>query len=200
LVEFKNFEEQKNVFTVCYASRLLRDKGVLDFVSAAKILKKRGLKIKFLLAGSLDSSNSTSLTELELQNIIKEKVVEVLGFQHDIPSLYSRSNIVCLPSYFGEGIPKALIQAAAACRAVVTTDHPGCRDAIIPNKTGLLVPIKSPRILADKIKWLMDNPKARVAMGKAGRLLAESEFPVEKIVKRHLNIYQNLLEKSYQKN
>ena len=190
---FTNLSELNVVMTVCFASRLLRHKGVFDFVSAARIIKKRGIKAKFLLAGNLDLSNPTSLTHQDLNNIIKEKVVEVLGYQKDIPTLYARSHIVCLPSFYGEGLPKALIEAAAASRAVVTTDAPGCRDALTPNKTGLLVPVKNPEKLADALQWLIEHPKERVAMGKEGRKLAEKEFPIEKIVQNHLDIYQDLL-------
>ena len=107
----------------------------------------------------------------------------------DISALYSKSNIVCLPSY-REGLPKALAEAAAASRAIVTTDAAGCRDAIIPNKSGLLVPLKNAKKLADAINWLLDNPKERIAMGKAGRELAEREFGIEKIIQGHLNIYK----------
>ena len=90
-------------------------------------------------------------------------------------------------------MPKALIEAAAAGRAVVTTDIPGCKDAIISNKTGLLVPAKNPQKLADTLEWLIKHHEERIAMGKAGRKFAEKEFPIEKIVQNHLNIYQELI-------
>ena len=121
-----------------------------------------------------------------------EVCVEVLGYHKDIPTLYASSHIICLPSY-REGLPKSLIEAAAASRAVVTTDVPGCRDAIIPNKTGLLVPVKDPQKLADALQWLIEHPQERIAMGIAGRKLAEKEFSIEKIVQNHLDIYQDLL-------
>ena len=150
-----------------------------------------------MLAGNLDPGNLNSLTEEDLDNIKKEKVVEVLGYQNDIPALYARSHIVCLPSYYGEGLPKSLLEAAAASRAIVTTDNPGCREAIIPNKTGLLVPVKDPKKLADAIQWLIENPYERIAMGKAGRKLAKKEFRIQKIVQDHLDIYQELQENIY---
>ena len=197
LSKFKNLDNLNDTVTVCFASRLLRDKGVFDYISAAKIIKTRGIKAKFLLAGSLDLSNPNSITENELNIIIKEKIVDVLGYESDMPSLYARSDIVCLPSYYGEGLPKCLIEGAAARRAIVTTDIAGCRDAIIPNKTGLLVPIKNPLKLADALQRLIENPLERIAMGKAGRNFAEKEFPIEKIVKSHINIYQDLLKKKF---
>jgi glycosyltransferase involved in cell wall biosynthesis len=193
LSKFTNLKEKNDAITICCASRLLHEKGIFDFVSAAKIIKKKNINAKFLLAGDLDPDNPTSLNNQDLQNIIEEKVVEVLGYQKDIPALYARSHIICLPSFYGEGLPKALIEAAAASRAVVTTDVPGCRDAIILNKTGLLVPAKDPQKLADALQWLIENPKKRYEMGKAGRKFAEKEFPIEKIVQNHLNIYQELI-------
>jgi glycosyltransferase involved in cell wall biosynthesis len=193
LSKYTKFTEPKNVTTICFASRLLRNKGVFDYISAAKIIKKKGIKVKFLLAGSLDLGNPTSLTKKELEDIVKEKVVEVLGNQKDIPKLYAKTNIVCLPSFYGEGLPKTLIEAASAGRAIVTTDHPGCRDAIISNKTGLLVPVKNPQKLADALEWLIEHPQERIEMGKAGRKFAKKKFAIEKIIQGHLDTYENLL-------
>ena len=193
LSNFTSLSELNDVVTVCFASRLLHDKGTFDFVAAARIIKKKGIKVKFLLAGNLDPGNLNSLTKQDIDNIKKEHVVEVLDYQKDISVLYARSHIVCLPSFYGEGLPKSLIEAAAASRAVVTTDAPGCRDAIIPNKTGLLVPVKDPQKLADALQWLAENPQERIAMGKAGRKLAEKEFKIEKIIQNHLDIYQELI-------
>ena len=190
--KFSILEEPPGIPTICFASRLIRDKGVYEFVSAASILRKRGVEARFLLAGDLDSNNLTGLKIQDLNNIKKQKNIEVLGYQRNIPKLYSISHIVCLPSY-REGLPKALIEAAAASRAIVTTDVPGCRDTIIPNKTGLLVPIKNPVKLADALQWLIENPKKRVQMGKAGRIYAEKEFKIDKISKNHLDIYEKLL-------
>lgn len=92
-------------------------------------------------------------------------------------------------------MPKSLVEAAAAGRTVVTTDVPGCRDAIIPDKTGLLVPVKNAEKLADTLQWLIQNPSVRSKMGKNGRELAEKEYAIEKIVQHHLNIYEELLNK-----
>ena len=195
LENFTNLEESSGTPTVCFAARLLRDKGVYEYVSAVRLLKDRGIKAQFLLAGDLDINNPTGLKLDDLNKLKCEGYVEITGYQKDIPTLYARSHIICLPSY-REGFPKSLIEAAAAGRAVVTTDVPGCRDAIIPNKTGLLVPIKDSQKLADALQWLIENPKERIAMGKAGRKFAEKEFPIEKIILNHLDIYQDLLSNS----
>ena len=196
LEDFKNFDEPKGIPTVCFAARLLRSKGVYDFIAAAKLIRERGIKARFLLAGYLDNNNPSGLSLDDLNRLKKEANIEFLGFEKNIPTLYAKSNIISLPSYYGEGLPKSLIEAAAASRAIVTTDSPGCRDAIIPNKTGLLVPIKNPQKLADAIEWLIKNPKERISMGKAGRKFAEKEFKIEKIIENHLDIYQELLSKT----
>ena len=192
LENFTNLDEPKGIPIVCFAARLLRNKGVYEFVSAAKILKERGIQARFYLAGELDLKNPTGLNLKNINELKKEDCVEILGYHKDIPGLYASSHIVCLPSY-REGFPKSLIEAAAASRAVVTTDVPGCRDAIIPNKTGLIVPVKDSQKLADALQWLIQNPKERISMGKAGRELAQKEFIIEKIVQSHLDIYQNLI-------
>ena len=192
LQDFVNLNEPDGMPTICFAARLLRDKGVYEFVNAAKKFKEKGIQARFLLAGDLDISNPTGLNLEDLNIIKKEGLVEILGYCHDIPKLYNQSHIVCLPSY-REGLPKGLIEAAAASRAVVTTDVPGCRDAIIPNKTGIVVPVKNSEKLANALQWLIENPEERVAMGKAGRQLAEKEFLIEKIIKHHLDIYNNLI-------
>tara|TARA_Y100000389_G_scaffold63923_1_gene59938 strand:+ start:922 stop:2064 length:1143 start_codon:yes stop_codon:yes gene_type:complete len=190
--EFTELKEIDQIPIVCFAARLINDKGVHDFVSAARLLSKRGVQAKFYLAGELDIKNPSGLNTQDLEMLKEDKNIEVLGYQKNISNLYAKSNIVCLPSY-REGLPKSLIEAAAASRAVVTTDVPGCRDAIIPNKTGLLAPVKNPEKLADAIQWLIEHPKERVVMGRAGRQLAETEFRIEKIIKKHLDIYKELI-------
>jgi len=194
LNSFKEFKEKNGLPKVCLASRLLKDKGIYDFISAAKIIKERKINAQFLIAGDLDLMNPSGLSVDDLKKIKEENYVGVIGYEKNIAKLYSESHIVCLPSY-REGLPKSLIEAAAASRAIVTTDVPGCRDAIIANKTGLLVPVKNPKKLADAIQYLLEHPQERIAMGKAGRILAENQFSIEKIVKNHLDIYKKLYQK-----
>jgi len=192
--KFKKIDEPSGMPVVCFAGRLIRDKGVNEFIDAARMLVNQGIQAKFCIAGDLDLNNPTGLKIENLKKIKEEGIVEILGYQKDIPALFAKSHIVCLPSY-REGLPKSLIEAAAASRVTVTTDVPGCRDAIIPNKTGLLVPVKDSKKLADALKWLIESPNNRIEMGKAGRQYAKKEFAIEKIVQNHLDIYQDLLNK-----
>jgi glycosyltransferase involved in cell wall biosynthesis len=181
---------------VAMASRLLRDKGVLEFVAAARLLRERGVSARFWLIGDLDMANPVSVSPQEVAAWQGEGVVECLGHRKDVPLLYAQAHIVTLPSYYGEGLPKSLIEAAACGRAVVTTDMPGCRDAIEPDVSGLLVPPRDVVALADAIERLIKDAPTRQAMGKAGRELAEREFGIEKVVEAHLKIYQELVDKT----
>lgn len=193
LAECPMVPESEGVPVVVMAARLLKGKGVLEFVDSARLLKQRNVVVTMRLIGSLDPGNPTSIAQEDIDRWKQENVIDILGYRKDVPAQYSSANIVCLPSYYGEGLPKSLVEAAACGRAVVTTDHPGCRDAITPNVTGLLVPIKDPVALADAIQRLIENPDLRRQMGKAGRALAEEYFAIEKIVEQHLDIYQELL-------
>lgn len=192
LADYPMRPEPEGVPVVTFAARLLRDKGVWEFVEAARVLKERGVAAKFWLAGSTDPGNPTSISEDDAARWGKDGLVEVLGYRHDIADLFAESNIIVLPSY-REGLPKALIEAAACGRAVVTTDVPGCRDAIEPEKTGLLVPVRDASALAEAIRTLIEDPQRRKQMGASGRELAEREFSIETVVDAHLAIYRELL-------
>jgi glycosyltransferase involved in cell wall biosynthesis len=176
---------------VVLVARLLNDKGVMEFVEAAKQLKYQGYHARFCLVGDIDPDNPASLTVDDLASIEASGNVELWGYRTDIPSVLGSATIVALPSY-REGLPKVLLEAAACGRAVVTTDVPGCRDAIESGVTGLLVPSRDAAELAKAIALLLDNPARCAAIGLAGRRLAESEFDVSKVVERHLRIYARL--------
>lgn len=177
--------------TVIMAARLLRDKGVGEFVEAARMIRQQGIEVRFLLVGDVDPHNPATVTASELDLIRKEGCVELLGHRKDIPELFASSSIVVLPSY-REGLPRVLIEAAAAGRAVVTTDVPGCRDAIEPDVSGLLVPVRDATALADAIQRLIEDVDLCQRMGREGRRLAEKEFSIDKVVKAHLDIYRTL--------
>ncbi|WP_211230177.1 glycosyltransferase family 4 protein [Thiomicrorhabdus chilensis] len=179
---------------VTFAARLLVDKGIREFIAASRMIHDRGIQAEFWVVGDVDEGNPASVTQLEMDSWRMLPNVKVLGFQSDIANLYQKSNIVCLPSY-REGLPKSLVEAAACGRAVVTTDVPGCRDAIEPGVTGVIVPVRDAEALADAIQDLIENPVKRKTMGKAGRELAEKEFAIERVVDAHLQIYDELLTK-----
>jgi glycosyltransferase involved in cell wall biosynthesis len=159
------------------------------------LLKQHGVSARFCLVGAIDSENPASLTDAELAQWASEDVVELWGHRSDMHEVLRTSYLVVLPSY-REGLPKVLLEAAACARAVVTTDVPGCRDAIEPGVTGLLVPARNAKALADALRELINNPARCKAMGDAGRRLAEASFDIQQVVASHLRIYQELINKS----
>ena len=177
-----------NPFVVVMASRLLKDKGVFEYVAAAKTILQEGYAVKFLLYGDIDIYNPTSLTTQDLHTIKKEGNVEVKGFCNDIAQAFVMADIVVLPSY-REGLPKVLVEAAACARAVVTTDVPGCRDVIVPKKTGVLCKAKDAHSLAEAIKKLLDDSNLCRQMGLEARKLAQKEYDIRMILKQHFHIY-----------
>jgi glycosyltransferase involved in cell wall biosynthesis len=196
LIQYSHTPLPLGVPVVLLAARLLADKGVREFVHAAQLLKQKGVSARFCLVGSIDPANPASLTDAELTQWAGEGVVELWGQRSDMPRVLAAAQVVVLPSYYGEGLPKVLIEAAACGRAVVTTDHPGCRDAIDPGVTGLLVPVRNAEALADALKGLINDPARCQAMGNAGRALAERAFDVRHVVAAHLRIYEELIDKS----
>jgi len=192
LSEFVSTPLPSGVPVVVMVSRLLRDKGASEFVEAAYILRERGSQARFWLVGNPDPGNPTSVEESELESWRSAGVVELLGHRDDIAKVIAKSNILVLPSY-REGLPKVLLEAAACGRPVVTSNVPGCRDAIEEGVTGLLVPPRDARALVKAIESLLNDAKRCQDMGTAARHLAEREFSIEKVVASHLCIYRELL-------
>lgn len=186
---YKYFDENNEDIKISMACRLLKDKGIFEYIEAAKILKNKFKNVEFELYGDIDIHNPASLTESDIKEIKKDNIIKVYGFSSDISTVFSNSNIVVLPSY-REGLPKVLLEAAACGRAVVTTDVPGCRDAIKVNKTGLLCKVKDSNSLAEEIEKLIINRNLRISMGKAGRELAINEFNIKKVIEKHFAIYE----------
>lgn len=178
---------------VSMACRLLKEKGVYQFVEAAKIVKANLPNTEFWLIGNVDPENPNSISQKEVDAWHEQELVRSFGHRTDIPELFAQSHIVTMPSFYGEGVPKVLIEAAACGRPIITTDNPGCRDAIINEKTGLLVPIKNSEALADALITLLLDESRRVEMGSQARQYAVNEFDVDNVVAKHLDIYESLL-------
>ena len=193
LTEFTHNQEPDGIPVVILPARLLIDKGVGEFVEAAKLLHKDDIKIRMVLVGDIDLGNPSSISNLDLSKWCEQMIVEHWGFCSKMSETISKSNIVCLPSY-REGLPKSLIEATACGRAIITTDVPGCREMIDYNApNGILIPIKNSFALADAIKKLIYDPKKRYKMGLNGRKMAEREFSIDLVVNQTLDIYKSLL-------
>lgn len=176
---------------VVLPARLLRDKGIMEFAEASALLAARGCRAQFVIAGPLDGSNPAALTREEVADLLARYPIDWLGNVKDVAGLYQRANIVCLPSY-REGLPKALLEACAAGRAIVTTDVPGCREAVTQDVNGLLVPVRDAKALADALQCLVEDPQRRARLGMAGRRRAENEFALEQVIAQTLAIYERI--------
>ena len=192
LDEYRYVPEPPEPVVVLCVARLLKDKGVYEFVDAARLSQGRGDSMRWVLVGSPDPGYPASLSESEVRAWHDEGVIEWLGERTDIAELNQQAHIAVLPSY-REGLPKSLVEAAASGRAIVTTDVPGCRDAIEPGVTGVLVPPHDAAALADAVRDLATDTARRMDMGRAGRELAEKEFDIEHIAQKQLDVYESLL-------
>ena len=170
---------------------MLRDKGVAEFAEAIAQLRAAGVVVQGLLAGAIDPDNPASFAEPELRALEAKCGVRWLGHCDDMPRLFSSAHIVCLPSY-REGLPKALIEAAAAGRALVTTDVPGCRQVVADGVNGLLVPAREVGPLVAAIGRLVADPQLRAAMATAARRRAEQEFGIQQVIARTLDVYEQI--------
>ena len=189
LALFEDMPPELTENIVLLPARMLRDKGVQEFVDAARELKQLHPDWRFVLAGAADYANPSAFSVEQINAWVAEGIVEWWDYQADMPSVYRKTAIVCLPSY-REGMPKCLLEAAAAGKPVVTTDVIGCREAIIPDETGLLVPVKDAAALRDALARLMDNPAERAAFGARAKLLAEQKFSIDAVIERVFCIYK----------
>ena len=184
--------ETKGTPVVAFAGRMLWAKGVGDFVAAARTLKARNVEARFVLIGEPDPENPDAVPMESLQAWAREGVIELWGKRSDMPKVLAAVHIVCLPSMYGEGMPKILLEAAACGRPVVTTDWPGCRDAVRAKETGLLVPPGDVPQLANALARLLLDAPLRHRFGRAARRLAEREFDVKSVVTATLAVYAEL--------
>jgi glycosyltransferase involved in cell wall biosynthesis len=192
LNRFKPSDEPTGVCKIILPARMLREKGVFEAVDAARILRSRGLSFELILAGGLDPDNRGALSEDQLNSWSKEGIVRWIGHQKSMEQVLRDANIVCLPSY-REGLPLALIEAAATGRAMVSTDVPGCRHVVIHDRSGLIVPARDSEKLADALAVLIQSPEMRARFGREAREHAKREFSNERIISQLYTIYNELL-------
>jgi len=188
LSHFRATEEPPAPIVVCMVSRMLRDKGVRELVQAARLLAGRIPELRIKLVGLPDPDNPTSLTEDVLQSWRREGLVEWVRSAKDVALTWERSHIAVLPSY-REGLPKALVEAAACARPAIATDVPGCSDVVVDGETGLLVPARDPEALAHAIAQLATDAGLRRRMGLAARLRAERFFGDRVVIAQTMALY-----------
>ncbi len=170
-------------------SRFVEEKGIRYFVEASRLLQERRVTARFVLVGRPEDDQPTAITSSEITQWMNEGVVEWWGWHNNMEQIYPLAHIVCLPTYYMEGIPKSLIEAAACGRPLVATDVPGCREIVHHGENGLLVQPKNVRALADAIEKLVKDADLRKAMGAKSRQLAVDEFSKEKVIAAYLKVY-----------
>lgn len=186
--------DREAVVRIVLASRLLYTKGVGDFVAAARLLKQRKVDARCVVVGEPDPDNPASVSLDDLRSWHAEGVIDYRGRQEDMPSVFADAEIVCLPTYYGEGIPKVLVEAAACGLPIVTTDWPGCREIVKNGHNGLLVPIKNPVRLAAALETLVRDTALRRAMGSRGRERVEREYSLDTVIGKTLGVYRDLVD------
>jgi glycosyltransferase involved in cell wall biosynthesis len=192
LSRFRAAPEPQGPVRVTMVSRMIAEKGVRELVAAARVLKSRNLDVRITLAGTPDAENPSAIPESELAAWAREGIVEYLGHVADVAALWRESHVAALPSYYGEGVPLSLIEAAAAGRPLIAADGPGLRDIVRHGETGLLVPPRDADALADALATLVRDPGLRQRLGSGARQLAENAFADSIVQTQTLSLYGDL--------
>jgi len=178
---------------ILLASRLLWDKGIADYVECARIVKDKHKNVNFLLAGMPDDGNPNSVQQSDLENWNQERIIDPLGHVNNMIERLKDINIVVLPTVYGEGVPRILIEAAAAGLPLVATNVPGCREIVIDGINGYLVPVRNPQALAEAILTLLNEGGLCESMGQAGRELVLKNFDEKSVLDRTIGVYKEIL-------
>ena len=177
---------------VLFASRLLIHKGIIEFIDAAELIKKKYKNINFIVAGQIDKNNPSFIEKDFLDKYEKKKIIKYVGYYKNIKKLFKKSSILVLPSY-REGSPKVIIEALSYGLPVIASDISGCKTLIKNNYNGILVPVNNNKALANAIIKLFKNKKLSKRFIKNGRLYAKKELDINLVINKHLKIYQNLI-------
>jgi len=193
ITAFAPVPEPAGPIRVILIARMIREKGVADFVEAARLLKGQA---QFVLVGAPDPGNPNTVTETELLDWQAQNLITWLGPRKDIAALLQGAHIACQPSTYREGLPKSALEAMACGKPLVATDIPGCREAVVDGETGLLVPPRDPPALAAALHRLIADPELRRLMGAAARLRVEQNFSDAIICEKTLLVYEALVPSS----
>ena len=177
---------------VLFAARLTREKGLEDFIEAVRILQSRHVGARFQVAGSQDFGSPSCVSSPQLERWREAGVVELLGHVDRMEDVLAPAALVVLPSRGGEGVPRVLLEASAMSKPIVTTDVPGCREAVIHGCNGLQVAARRPQALAEAIETLLRDPTLREQMGHRGRLKMIEEFDDREVARRTVDVYETM--------
>jgi glycosyltransferase involved in cell wall biosynthesis len=181
----------KNNLTVLFFGRMLWDKGIEYLIDATKILKSEGIEFTLNLVGEPDKSNPSHINLDQLKKWENDGLINYLGYCSDMVEIIRASDLVVLPTYYREGVPLSLIEAASVGKPIVTTDMPGCREIVVDGVNGFLVPIKDSVALSDKIRKILLNKDLRVSFGRKSRERAIYLFAKEIVAQQTIEIYLN---------
>ena len=174
--------------TFIFVARLLAEKGIHDYIAAAKIVKDSYPEAKFIVLGTIDKEALGALTEAELHEVTQANIVEYPGHVNNVPEWIANSSVFVLPSYYREGVPRSTQEAMAIGRAVITTDVPGCRETVINGINGFLIEKWSPQALAEKMIYFIEHPEDIKKMGYESYKIAQDKFDADKVNKRLIDI------------
>lgn len=191
LDHFAPLPEPDGPFTVAMAARMIHEKGIGDLVEAARRATRAGTPVKVVLAGAPDTGNPTAITEAELRAWAAEGLVDWWGFQTDVRKVWAAAHVAALPSS-GEGLPKALLEAASCRRALLATDVAGNREVVLPGETGLRVAYQDVAGLTDALVRFAREPEWRRRMAQQARTLVETAFSEAVVVRETLDLYRKL--------
>lgn len=186
---YKLWDEVQEISFI-FVARLLAEKGIYEYLEAAKIVKSKYPKVVFKVIGGLDLENPYGLSELELERLKLSGLIEYPGFVNNVPEYIEKSAVFVLPSYYREGVPRSTQEAMAIGRPVITTDVPGCRETVVNGVNGFLVPKWNVNALVEKMCFFIENPEKINIMGKASYNLACERFDVHKVNKRLFEIME----------
>lgn len=189
--EFCPSDDKSDVCTVVMTSRLIKEKGVFEFIEAAHILKEKNVPVRMQLVGGPDFGNPNSLTAEQVQALKTDSSIEYLGFKTNIAEILKKAHICCLPSFYREGLPRSLIEGTACGLAIITTDTVGCRETVKQNN-GILVAPQNSLELFNAVTNLVQNPEMCSDMGKQSRTLCLEYFSANKINKETFQVYKKL--------
>jgi glycosyltransferase involved in cell wall biosynthesis len=179
-------------FTFIMSTRLLKSKGIMIYADAARILRKKNYDVRFELLGFFEDQHPDSIEQADIDRWQEERLIKYSGFARDVRPFLAGAHCFVFPSYYNEGIPRCLMEAAAMELPVITSSARGCRDVVINNYTGYLCKVQDPFDLADKMEKMINLPEAeRMLMGKAGRALMMQKFEMQHVTQEYFNTLHN---------
>lgn len=185
-LDYYEKKDLNNHNTFLLVARIIKDKGIMEYIKAAEIVKGKYPDADIQLVGYFDS-NPTAIKKETIDKYEKQNVINYLGSTDDVRPFLENSFVFILPSYH-EGTPKSVLEAMAVGRPIITTDAPGCRETVIDGENGFLVPVKDHKVLAQKMIWMLENTKEAEEMGEKSYQICKEKFDVRKVNSKILKI------------